>query len=266
MEILKAIILGIVEGITEFLPVSSTGHLILLNQVVSFEESFTKKFDVIIQLGAILAVVFFFREKLFPAREELGTHFFQSPTFELWKKVLIGVIPALIFGAFFYEIIEEKLFNPLTVSLALLIGGLILILLERFRGSLKTESLASLSYQTALFIGLIQCMALIPGTSRSAATIIGAMILGCSRMVAVEFSFFLAIPTMIAATSYSLFKMGFSISSGELSVLLIGFSVSFLVAWIVIAGFMGFIAKKSFLVFGYYRIIIGVLIIAYYLF
>lgn len=264
MEILKAIILGIVEGFTEFLPISSTGHLILVNQLVSFEESFTSKFDVIIQLGAILAVVFYFRKKLIPGKEEFGRGFFQSSTFELWIKVIVAVIPSLIFGVLLYDTIEEKLFNPLTVSLALVFGGIILIFIERFQTKTHTKELTSLTYQTAFFIGLIQCLALFPGTSRSAATIVGAMLLGCSRIVAVEFSFFLAIPTMVAATGYSLFKMGLSITSNELKVLLSGFVVSFLVAWLVIAGFMHFIAKKDFSVFGYYRVVVGISILVYY--
>lgn len=262
-DILKAIILGIVEGITEFLPISSTGHLILVNQFVSFEQSFTNMFDVVIQLGAILSVVVYFRKRIFPYGDE-KKDFFKSQTFDLWKKTIVGVVPALFIGALLQEKIEEKLFNPLTVSIALVIGGIVLIFIEGRKKHAKIESIASLSYITALSIGLIQCLAMIPGTSRSAATIIGAMLLGCSRIVAAEFSFFLAIPTMVAASAYSLYKTGLSMTQSEMIILAVGFVVSFLVAWIVIKAFMSFISRNDFKPFGYYRIILGGLILAYF--
>jgi undecaprenyl-diphosphatase len=271
LDILKSIILGIVEGITEFLPISSTGHLILVNQFISFDENFTKKFDVIIQLGAILSVIIIFYKRLFNLNPPTPFHIkgalrnvFKSESFDLWKKVIIAVIPALFFGALLHDKIEKFLFNPITVSIALTIGGIILIILEKIKKHEKISSFKSINYKIAFFIGLIQCLALIPGTSRSAATIIGAMLFGCSRTLAVEFSFFLAIPTMIAATTFSLFKIGFQMTSHEAFILLIGFLVSFFTAWIVIKIFLNFISKKDFKTFGYYRIILGIIVLFYF--
>jgi undecaprenyl-diphosphatase len=262
-DIIKAIILGIVEGVTEFLPISSTGHLILVNQFITFSEHFTKMFDVIIQFGAIVSVMVYFRKQLFSFKFQKNM-FTEDPTVILWKKVIIGVIPALVLGALLDKYIEEKLFNPIVVSIALVLGGIILVLLESRKKNEKITSISDLSYQTAFLIGLIQCLAMIPGTSRSAATIIGAMLLGCSRLVAAEFSFFLAIPTILAASAYSLLKLGFSLTSHEAIILAVGFIVSFLVAWVVIAGFMSFISKRDFKPFGYYRIVLGGLILIYF--
>ena len=255
--------MGIVEGLTEFLPVSSTGHLILVNEFVDFTGSFAKMFDIIIQLGAILSVVVYFWHKLFPFGSG-KTLKERAETWDIWKKTIVGVLPAILIGAALGKQIEEKLFNPVTVALALLIGGIILILIERGKTQGKITSIAQLSYKTAFFIGLIQCLAMIPGTSRSAATIIGAMLLGASRVVAAEYSFFLAIPTLFAASAYSLVKTGFNLNAGQIQLLAIGFIVSFLVAWLVIAGFMRFISKRDFKAFGYYRIVLGVLIILYF--
>lgn len=246
MAILKAIILGIVEGITEFLPISSTGHLILVNQFISFDEQFTKMFDIVIQLGAILSVVVFFKNKLLRFK---------------WGKAIVGVLPALFVGALFKTKIEQSLFNPLTVAVALVIGGVVLIVLENRRSDARIETIDALDYKTAFIVGIVQCLAMIPGTSRSAATIIGAMLLGCSRIVAVEFSFYLAVPTIAAASAYSFLKVGLALSLSELTVLAVGFIVSFFVAWMVIAGFMNFISKRDFKLFGYYRIILGAIII-----
>jgi undecaprenyl-diphosphatase len=262
-DIVKAIILGIVEGITEFLPVSSTGHLILVNQFVAFDEQFTKMFDIVIQLGAILSVVVYFRKRLFSFIKVNGSYL-QSQTVELWKKAIVGVIPALVIGAMFGKQIQESLFNPLTVASALIIGGIALILLENRKQHEKISTIASLDYKTVLLIGLIQCLAMVPGTSRSAATIIGAMLLGCSRLVAAEFSFFLAIPTLFAASAYSLLKTGFMMTLEEEIVLAVGFFVSFIIALLVIAGFMKFISRRDFKPFGYYRIIIGAIIVSFY--
>lgn len=263
-DIFKAIILGIVEGITEFLPISSTGHLILVNQFVSFDESFTKMFDIVIQLGAILSVVVYFRKRLFTFTKENGSYF-NSLTADLWKKAVVGVLPALILGAMLGKQIQESLFNSTTVVITLIAGGLMLILLESCKRHEKITSISSLDYKTVLFIGLIQCLAMIPGTSRSAATIIGAMLLGCSRIVAAEFSFFLAIPTLFAASAYSLYKTGLTITSAEMIVLAVGFLFSFIVALLVIAGFMKFISRRDFKPFGYYRIVLGVFVLIYFI-
>jgi undecaprenyl-diphosphatase len=264
-DIIKAIILGIVEGITEFLPVSSTGHLILVNQFITFDEQFTKMFDIVIQLGAILSVVVYFRKRLFTFVKENGSYL-QSQTAELWKKAIIGVLPALVIGAMFGKRIQDSMFNPTVVALALVIGGIALILLENRKHREKISSIAMLDYKTILLIGLIQCLAMIPGTSRSAATIIGAMLMGCSRLVAAEFSFFLAIPTLFAASAYSLLKINFTMTSEEIIVLSVGFVVSFIVALLVIAGFMKYISRHNFKPFGYYRIILGGAILAFFLF
>jgi undecaprenyl-diphosphatase len=263
-ELLKAAVLGIVEGLTEFLPVSSTGHLIIANEFIRFTGSFAKMFDVVIQLGAILSVVVYFWNKLYPFSRNKSEQE-KKATWDIWKKTLVGVLPALIIGAILGKHIEDKLFNPITVALALVIGGIVLIFVERRNKQSQVNSFAQLNYKTVFLIGLIQCLAMIPGTSRSAATIIGAMLLGTSRVVAAEFSFFLAIPTMCAASAYSLLKTGLTLTSVQLQVLLVGFIVSFLVAWLVIAGFMKYITKKDFQPFGYYRILVGIIILIYFL-
>ncbi|OGO90100.1 MAG: undecaprenyl-diphosphatase [Clostridiales bacterium GWF2_38_85] len=264
-DIIKAVILGIVEGLTEFLPISSTGHLIIVNEFVNFTGSYAKLFDIVIQLGAILSVIVYFWRKLFPFGRS-KTKLEKSETWNIWKKTVVGVLPALILGAMFGKQIEEYFFNPITVASALLIGGIVLIILERSKTQAQITSITSLSYKTAFFIGLIQCLAMIPGTSRSAATIIGAMLLGASRVVAAEYSFFLAIPTLFAASAYSLIKTGFNLNTSQIQLLVIGFIVSFLVAWLVIAGFMKFISKRDFKPFGYYRVVLGILILLYFRF
>ncbi len=252
-DYLKAFILGIVESVTEFLPVSSTGHLILVNQWISFDKRFTTLFDVVIQLGAILAVAVVFRKELFL--------FSKMETLNLWKKVVLAVIPSLGIGVLCYDTIEKNLFNPWIVALALVAGGIVLLALEKNVKEKPIQTLERLSYKTALLIGFIQCIAMIPGTSRSAATIIGAMLLGCSRVIAAEFSFFLAIPTMIAASVYSLLKQGLCLTFHEIITLAIGFWTSFFIAWIVIEAFLNYIRKKDFRPFAWYRIILGSLIL-----
>jgi undecaprenyl-diphosphatase len=252
LDIIKSVILGIIEGFTEFLPISSTGHLILANQWISFSKDFTFMFDVVIQLGAIMAVFIYFLKRLW-----------NSP--DIWLKTIIGVLPAIIFGYFFADKIEEKLFNPWTVAIALLIGGIIILFIENKNKQPKINSIKDLSIKTAFFIGIIQCLAMIPGTSRSAATIIGAMMLGTSRIVATEFSFFLAIPTMFAASGYSLLKYNFAFSGTEFFILATGFIVSFLVALAVTKFLINYVKNHNFKIFGYYRIILGIIIIAYFL-
>lgn len=257
---LKAIILGIVEGVTEFLPVSSTGHLIIVNQWISFDPTFTKLFDVVIQLGAILAVVVYFRKEICPCTASKEK---RPEVFALWKKLLIGVLPAIVLGALFASKIEEKLFNSFTVAVMLIVGGIALLVIEKRKHKEQFTSIKSLSTKTVLLIGLFQCLAMIPGTSRSAATIIGALLLGASRSVAVEFSFFLAIPTMIAASTYTLLKHWQVMSSTDLAILAVGFLTTFFVALLVISKFMQFIRKHSLGSFGYYRIVLGFLILLF---
>jgi len=261
--IFKAVILGIVEGLTEFLPVSSTGHLILVNQWISFSEPFTQMFDVVIQLGAILAVVVYFWKKLWPFASNQDE---RRVTLNIWYKTIVGVLPALFFGAMLGDWIEERLFNPFVVAVALFLGGIVLVILRREKLKIKINSLSELSFKTAFLIGLIQCLAMIPGTSRSAVTIIGALLLGASPLVAVEFSFWLAIPTMVAASSYSLLKHGLAISGFEVIVLAVGFVVSFLVALAVIRFFLDYIRRHDFRIFGYYRIALAILIGLWFIF
>lgn len=257
---LKAIILGIVEGITEFLPISSTGHLIIVNQWIAFDPAFTKLFDVVIQLGAILAVVVYFRKEICPCTASKEK---RPEVFTLWKKLIIGVIPAIVLGALFASKIEEKLFNPITVAIALIVGGIILIAIEKRQHKELFTSIKELNVKTVLLIGLFQCLAMIPGTSRSAATIVGALLLGVSRVVAVEFSFFLAIPTMMAASAYALIKHWLALSSTDLAILAVGFLTTFFVALLVISKLMQFIRKHSLTAFGHYRIVLGLLILLF---
>jgi len=260
---LKAILIGIVEGITEFLPISSTGHMILVDEFVRLSEdkTFTTAFEVIIQLGAILSVVVFFWKDLWPFA---GTREQQKRTWTLWSKVLVGVIPAIILGLLFDDYIEEHLFNSIVVAVTLVLYGVTLIVLEHFnkgKTTFRTDTVSAVPYGVAIAIGLFQCLAMIPGTSRSAATIIGAMLLGLSRGAAAEFSFFLAIPTMFGATVLTIAKNGLAFSSMQWLVIATGFIVSFIVAYAVIKLFMDFIRKHDFSVFGYYRIVLGIIVL-----
>jgi len=263
-DYISSIILGIVEGLTEFLPVSSTGHLIIVNQFVNFSESFAYTFDIVIQLGAILSVIVYFFKRLNPFGSHLNTEG-RNRIFTLWAKSIAGVIPALIIGGTFGGIVEEKLFNPYTVCIALILGGIIMIYLESRKNIPTITDISQLKFKTAITIGFIQCFAMVPGTSRSAATIIGAMFLGASRLVAAEFSFFLAIPTMIAASGYSILKAGTSLNGHELAILTTGFFVSFIVALAVIAVFMRYITRHDFKPFAYYRIALGIIVSGYFL-
>lgn len=260
-ELFTSIILGIVEGFTEFLPISSTGHLIIVNEWLSFGEPFTNMFNVVIQLGAILAVLILYFKRLSPFKKNKEE---KLKVLNLWKKAIIGVIPALILGFFFASTIENILFNPYTVAIMLIIGGIFLIYIEKKEKKIKYEKVEDLPFKKVLQIGLIQCLAMIPGTSRSAATIVGASLLGSNRTTAVEFSFFLAIPTMIAASSYSLLTYTGKLTVFDWKMLSIGFLVSFIVALIVIRFFIKYIQKNNFVGFGYYRIILGILIITYF--
>jgi undecaprenyl-diphosphatase len=262
LEIIKAIILGVVEGITEFLPISSTGHLILVNQFISFDEDFTILFDIVIQLGAILAVLVYFIKKLWPFTNDKIK---DKETLNIWYKTIVGILPAILLGALFASFIKEKLFNPWVVAISLLVGGIVILFIENKNKTAKIVSIGDLSYKTAFFIGLIQCLSMIPGVSRSAGTIIGGMALGASRVVATEFSFFLAIPTMFAASAYSLLKYKGALNFSQLFILLVGFIVSFLVALAIVKFLINFVKKHDFKIFGYYRIILGVMIILYFL-
>ncbi|MFC4804447.1 undecaprenyl-diphosphate phosphatase [Filifactor villosus] len=261
-EFIKVFILGIVEGITEFLPISSTGHLILVQQFISLEpERFANAFSVIIQLGAILSVVVLYFKKLNPFDRDLSPAQRQN-TFILWSKVIIAVLPATVLGLLFDDLIDKYLFKPLPVAVTLIVWGLVIILIEkRSPSSFKFNSIYEISYKTAFLIGLFQCLAMIPGTSRSAATIIGAMLLGTSRTTAAEFSFFLAIPTMLGATLLKVIKVGLAFSGFQWALILFGSVVSFVVALLVIKKLMLYIQKHNFSLFGYYRIVLGTVVL-----
>jgi len=254
-DIITAVILGIIEGITEFLPISSTGHLILANEYFSFDDPrFAAMFDIVIQSGAILSVVIYFRTRLIPS----GDMMHRRRVLTLWKAALTGVIPAIFLGALFGNFIEEHLFTPSVVASALLVGGVLLILIEH-RGLIGHIATAEeIPLRTAFLIGVIQCFALVPGVSRSAATIVGAMLLGASRVAAAEFSFFLAVPTLVAATAYSMLKHAALVGAHQAVLLAIGFGVSFLTAYAVIAFFMRWVSAHTFIPFGWYRIILGI--------
>lgn len=278
VEFLKALLFGIVEGITEWLPISSTGHMILLNEFVKLNvrEEFWEMFLVVIQLGAILAVVVLFWNKIFPFGRKNNPHpagktgllaWCKKDVWSLWFKILAACIPAAIVGLFFDEFFERYFYNGVSVSLALIVFGIGFILIEnRNRGKKSTvNSLPEITYRTALVIGVFQLIAAIfPGTSRSGATILGALLIGVSRTTAAEFTFFLAIPVMLGASLLKLLKFGFSFSGNETMILLVGMISAFLVSVLVIRFLMGYIKKHDFKVFGWYRILLGLVVLAYF--
>ena len=270
IEILKAAFYGIVQGITEWLPISSTGHMILFEQLIPLDvsKSFWDMFLVVIQFGSILAVVLLYWNKLWPwsrTKNELE----RKKTYNLWGKVLVGVIPAAVIGLLFDDIITEYLYNYTTVAITLIIYGVLFIVVENMnRVKHPTiRNLQKLDYKTALFIGAFQVLALIPGTSRSGATIIGALLLGCSRYVAAEYSFFLAVPVMLGASGLKIVKYfvktGVGFTGTETAILITGMIVAFVVSIFAIKFLMGYIRNNNFKVFGYYRIILGIIILIY---
>lgn len=263
---LSSVILGVVEGITEFLPISSTGHLIIVNEFVKFKDlQFERMFDIVIQMGAILAALVHFRNKLVPVAALTNVEL-RRKTLDIWFKCAAAVVPALIIGKLFGKIVEEHMMNIYVVSTALVFGGIAIVLLESSDRKPAMNTVGEISFKIAILIGIAQCLAIVfPGTSRSAATIIGAMLLGASRTAAAEFSFFLAIPTMTAATAYSLLKHGSKVSGDEWAALGIGFAVSFIVALAVIAFLMKYIQKHDFKPFGYYRMALGIGIVSFFL-
>ncbi len=268
IEILKAVLFGIVEGITEWLPISSTGHMILLNEFVTLNvsEEFWEMFLVVIQLGAILAVVLLFWNKIFPFR------FREKPVirkdiFVLWFKILTACIPAAVIGLAFDDVFDALFYNPWCVAIALIVFGVAFIIIENRNknASAKITQLDQITYQTALMIGLFQLLAAVfPGTSRSGATIVGALLIGVSRTVAAEFTFFLAIPVMLGASLLKIVKFGFDFTAAEITILLVGMIVAFAVSVVVIRFLMGYIKKHDFKVFGWYRIILGIAVLAYF--
>jgi undecaprenyl-diphosphatase len=257
---INAIILAIVEGATEFLPISSTGHLILAEEflVLTSDDSFNNAFIIMIQLPAIAAVVLYFWRDLWPFSTS-GQK--RQDLYLMWLKIAVAFAPAVVLGLAFADTLDRYLLAPLPVAIALFVGGIIIIVMERVGFSEKIASVADFSFKMAFLIGLFQCLAMFPGTSRSAATIIGALLLGASRPAAAEFSFFLAIPTMIGATGLTIVKKGLAYTPHQWTLLVIGSVVSFAVAYIVIAAFMGYVKRNNFSVFGYYRIALSGLVL-----
>lgn len=258
MDFVNAFILAVVEGITEFLPISSTGHLILVESFLGLgnDKAFTEAFIVLIQLPAILSVCLYFWRQLWPVRDGQ----IDRETVGLWVKVIVAFLPAAVLGLLLDDFIES-LFDNTVVAVTLIAGGIALIAIERRKHEGTTTSIQEMSYKQVIGIGLIQCLAMIPGTSRSGATIIGGLLLGANRSVAAEFSFFLAIPTMAGATTYKLIKNGLDFSPHQWTLIALGSLVSFLVAYGVIAFLMTFIKKHSFSVFGIYRIVLGIVVL-----
>lgn len=272
MELLKAVLFGIVEGVTEWLPISSTGHLILLNEFITLNVSdeFRSMFDVVIQLGAILAVIVLFFHKLnpFSPKKSEGE---KKQTWQLWFKVVAAIIPSGIVGVLFDDWMEAHFHNATVVAIALIVYGVAFILVERRNarrvGGKTVEDVYAIDYKTALLIGCFQCLSLIPGTSRSGSTILGAILIGVGRSAGAEFSFFMAIPTMLGASAIKGLKFllsGVTATGTEIGVLIVGCVVSFLVSLLVIRGLMEYVRRHSFSAFGVYRIILGVVVLVYF--
>lgn len=278
-ELIKAILFGIVEGITEWLPISSTGHLILVEQFVKLNQvssEFWNMFQVVIQFGAILAVVVLYFKKIWPftnkkekaiSKTGILSHL-NKETINLWGKILVGCIPAAIIGLLFDDVFEQLFYNPFCIAIALIAFGIAFIVIENWKEDKKSkkELNSQITYKDALIIGVFQLLAAIfPGTSRSGATIIGGLLIGLSRPNAAEYTFYLAIPTMLGASLLKLVKFGLSFTNIELAVLLIGMIVSFIVSIMIIKFLMDYIKKHNFKIFGYYRIILGILVLGYFL-
>lgn len=277
LDIIKSIVFGIVEGITEWLPISSTGHLILLENFIKFKEvspEFWNMFEVVIQFGAILAVVILYFKQIWPftknkekaIKKEGILSILDKKIMTLWGKILVACVPAAIVGLLFDEVFEELFYNPFCISIALIVFGVIFIVIENWnknRNSVKVNT-DQITYKDAIIIGIFQLLAAIfPGTSRSGATIVGALLIGLSRPNAAQFTFYLAIPTMFGASLLKILKFGLAFSTTEMIVLLVGMVISFLVSIIVIKLLMNYIKKHNFKVFGYYRIVLGLIVLAY---
>ena len=271
IEILKAVLFGIVEGITEWLPVSSTGHMILLDEFVKMDVSkeFYEMFQVVIQLGAIAAVLVLFFHKLNPFSPEKN-YKQKHNTWVLWIKVIVAVAPSAVLGLLLDNWMEDHLYNYIVVAITLILYGVAFLFVERINEQRETkiDSVNKIDYKTALLIGAFQCLSLIPGTSRSGSTILGAILLGVSRSAGAEFSFFLAIPTMLGASALKVLKFmleGVTATGTELLILLVGTVVSFVVSMLVIKALMDYVRKRNFAAFGYYRIVLGFVVIGYFL-
>ena len=267
LELLKVVVIGIIQGITEWLPISSTGHMILADELLrlNVSDEFMEMFRVVIQFGSILAVVVLYFKKLNPfALSKSKAE--KRDTWTLWFKVLVGIIPAGVVGVLLDDWLDEHLYNYVTVAAALIIYGILFIVIEKRNKnrSLPTKTLSELTYKKALAIGAFQMLSLIPGTSRSGSTIIGASILGCERPVAAEFSFFMAIPVMLGASLLKLVKFGFDFTSAELVVMAVGVVTAFVVSIAAIKFLMDYIRKRDFSVFGWYRIVLGIIVLIWF--
>ncbi|OJU15496.1 MAG: undecaprenyl-diphosphatase [Clostridiales bacterium 43-6] len=269
IELLKTIFIGIVEGITEWLPISSTGHMYLTDAFIKMNitEDFKEMFMVVIQLGAIMAVVLLYFNKLNPISSK-KTKEEKINILKLWTKVLAACVPAGIIGLLFDDQIDAIFYNPVMIAAMLIVYGVLFIVIENRNKNkaYRCKSIDRLTYKTALIIGAFQVLSLIPGTSRSGATIVGAMLIGTSRIVAAEFSFFLAIPVMFGASFYKLAKFGFHFTGTEIIILIVGMITAFIVSVVAIKFLVGFIRKHDFKSFGYYRIVLGIIVLLYFLF
>lgn len=283
LELLKVVFLGIVEGITEWLPISSTGHLILVEEFVKLDVSraFWEMFMVVIQLGAILAVVVLYWKDIWPFRNKKPKHenvtkvekaagtlcrFVKIDKMIMWLKIMVSCLPAILIGLPFDDFIEKKFNNWFVVAVMLIVYGVLFLVVEDYneKRTVKIHSIADITWKTALLIGIFQVLALIPGTSRSGATIIGGILLGASRTVAAEYTFFLAIPVMFGASLLKIVKFGFDFTSGELTILGVGTVVSFVVSILAIKFLMGYIKKHDFKAFGWYRIVLGIIVMLFF--
>ena len=268
IEIIKTVILGIVEGITEWLPISSTGHMILVDEFLKLNvsESFKNLFMVVIQLGAVMAVVVIYWKKLNPFKTVKGKLTVEKDTIEMWVKIMVACVPAAIIGILFDETFEALFYNPVSIAIALIVFGILFIVVENMRIDTKITKISQLTYQSVIIIGLFQVIAAVfPGTSRSGATIVGALLIGVSRYVATEFTFFMSIPVMFGASLLKVIKIGFVFTAQEYIILAVGCIVSFVVSVLAIRFLLGYIKKNDFKAFGWYRIVLGILVLVYFL-
>lgn len=272
IELIKVIIIGIVEGISEWLPISSTGHMLLVDEFIKMDVSpeFKEMFMVVIQLGAILAVVIVFFQKMWPfdfGHKEDGEGIIKKDVFSIWVKVVVACIPGAIVTLLFDDYIEAHLKTPTVISIALIFYGIVFLVVENRnkKREAKIHTLSDITYKTAFIIGLFQVLSIIPGTSRSGATIIGALLIGVSRVAAAEFTFFLAVPVMFGLSLIKVLKFGFAYTSAEIVILLVGVVVAFAVSLVVIKFLMSYIKKRDFKLFGWYRIVLGVFMLTYFI-
>ncbi len=265
LDILKSVVLGIIEGITEWLPISSTGHLIVADEFIKLNMSaeFMEMFNVVIQLGAILAVVVIYFKQMWPFTLKRSEHYIKKETFSMWFKVIIAILPAAIIGIPLDDFFEAKFHNYIVVALALIVYGVAFILIEKRNKGItpRINSISEISYKTAFLIGCFQALSLIPGTSRSGSTILGAILIGVSRVAAAEFSFYMAVPVMFGASAIKLLKFGLQFTSTEMLILLAGMITAFVVSVIAIKFLISYIKKRDFAAFGYYRIVLGIIVL-----